>query len=229
MRLLVTGADRPLGAAAAEHLLARHELHLTGYSQAPPDAECAELYRQADLCDTETVQDLVDGVGAVLHFAEFDPLPLKGPDAGHELLTRATLGTYLLCDAAREAGVSRIVVAGTLKVFDSYPDSYLIDEQWKPRPAPEPEVLAPYLCEQAVREFPREGGITGVCLRFLPLGTDPEANTRREDALQAIARALEIELGSPGYRWHVFHVASSPRFLSRQAQLTLGFEPEGAE
>lgn len=229
MKLLITGADRPLSAAAAQHLAGRHELRLTGYSGAPSDAECAKLYRQADLCDAETVPDLVDGVDAVLHFAEFDPQPLTGPNAGHQLLTRATLGAYLLCNAAREAGVRRIVVAGTLKVFDGYPDSYLIDEQWEPRPAPEPEVLAPYLCEQVVREFPREGGITGICLRFLPLGIDSEANTRLDDALQAIDRALEIELGSTGYRWHVFHVASSPRFLSRQAQLTLGFEPEGAE
>jgi hypothetical protein len=88
-------------------------------------------------------------------------------------------------------------------------------------------LLAPYLCEMVVREFMRAGPMTGVGLRFRPIGDDLELNTRLEDALAAIERALELELGPPGYRWHAFHVASSPRFLMRQADLTLGLH--GAE
>ncbi len=229
MKILVTGADRPLGAAAARHLAGGHQLRLTGYSGAAPGGGVAAQYRQEDLRRPEAAEALVREMDAILHFAEFNPKPLTGPNAAHELLTRATLSTYLLCRAARDVGVSRIIVAGRLSVFDSYPESYLVDEQWKPRPAPRAADLAPYLCEQVVREFPREGGITGLCLRFRPIGDDPEQNTRLEDALQAIDRALELDLGSPGYRWHVFHIASSPRFLSRQAQLILGFQPQGVE
>ncbi len=222
MRILITGADRSLGRHAARHLGREHAIRLTG---AAPADDLGDDYRPADLTSPEQVAALVEGMDAVLHLAEFDPEPPDGPDAEQETLRRATLGTYVLCQAARQAGVGRIVVAGTLSVFDAYPDSYLIDEQWRPRPAPDAAHLAPYLCEVVAREFAREGPVTGVCLRFAPIGDDPEANTRLADALGAIDRALQLELGPPGYRWHVFHVASSPRYIMRNARLVLGFEP----
>ncbi|MFO7957763.1 MAG: NAD(P)-dependent oxidoreductase [Candidatus Brocadiia bacterium] len=226
MHILITGANRPLGRLVAEHLSRSHRLRLTGVSS--PGGRASAEYVQGDLRRPDFAASLVDDIDAVVHLAEFDPAPLEAPDAEQERLERATLGTYRLCAAAREAGAGRIVVAGSLSVFDAYPDEYLVDEQWRPRPEADADHLAPYLCELVVREFAREGPISGVCLRFAPIGEDPETNTRSEDALEAIERALEIELGPPGYNWHVFHVASSGRFIERNARLMLGFEREGA-
>lgn len=226
MHILITGADRPLGRLAAGHLGGAHRLRLTGISS--PGGRASAEYVQGDLRSPDVAASVVEDTDAVLHLAEFDPAPLEVPDAEQERLERATLGTYRLCAAAREAGVGRIVVAGSISVFDAYPDEYLIDEQWRPRPEADADHLAPYLCELVVREFAREGPISGVCLRFAPIGEDPEANTRPDDALEAVERALELQLGPPGYNWHVFHVASSGRFIERNARLTLGFGREGA-
>jgi len=219
MRILITGADRPLGQAAARHLADRHDLRLTGRSGDGSDGGGPP---RADLRDVAQVRELVTGLDAVLHLAEFDPAPCPEGEA----LEHATLGTYVLCREARQAGAGRIVVAGTLKLFDAYPDDYVIDEMWKPRPAPEAEHLAPYLCETVAREFVREGGIDGVCLRFAPIGVHPERNTHLADALRAIDCALSVRFETPGYRWHVAHVASAPRFRDREASIWLGFQAE---
>jgi nucleoside-diphosphate-sugar epimerase len=185
-------------------------------------------YQQADLRCEEAVKPLVADINSILHLGAFDPAPWDGDSAEQEALEYATLGTYVLCQEARRAGVERIVVAGSLCIFDAYPDSYLIDEMWRPRPAPDAAGLMPYLCEQVAREFAREGGINGVCLRLLPIGDDPERNTRLADALHAIDCALALEFTVAGYRWYVFHIATSPRYLVREAVRKLGFRPQEA-
>jgi hypothetical protein len=64
-----------------------------------------------------------------------------------------------------------------------------------------------------------------ICLRFMEIGDDPETQTRLGDAVRAVERALALPFEIDGYRWHVFHVASSPRFLMRDALRQLGFRP----
>lgn len=208
MNLLITGADRALGRLAAERLGASHELRLCG--------------AETDLRSPGQVQALVAGVGAVLHLAEFEPAPRTGPNAELEAIEHASLGTYRLLAAAREAGVSRVVLASTLAFFDAYPATWRVDELWQPRPSTRVDQLAPFLAERVAAEFAREGGIRAVCLRFAPIGDDPERHTTAADAMAAIDAALALEFTVPGYRWQVYHVASSPRFIPRQARLGLG-------
>ena len=98
---------------------------------------------------------------------------------------------------------------------------------WRPQPQPDVQHLAPFLCAETVREFVRAGGICGVCLRFAPIGS-AEDETSESDVLLAVDRALELSFSPSGYRWHVFHVASSPRFVMRDAVRILGIEREGA-
>jgi nucleoside-diphosphate-sugar epimerase len=229
MRILVTGADQPLGREVALHLSRSHDVRATGFSPTSA-ADLGEFaYYQADLRSEEAVRPLVADTDAVIHVAEFDAPIGNSPEAEIEALDRAGRGTYVLCDEARNAGVDRVIVAGSLEVFDAYPDNYLIDEQWKPRPMPDARHMVPFLCETSAREFPREGGIRGVCLRFAPIGQDPELNTRLQDALHAVDCALDLEFREAGYRWYVFHIASSQRFLPRDARLILGFGPQEVE
>lgn len=162
------------------------------------------------------------GVDAVVHLAEFDPLPRPGLASDVDVLEHASLGTYRLFGAAREAGVERVVLVGWLSFFDAYPPEHLIDEMWRPRPDTAALHLAPYVAELVGREFCREGGSNAVCLRFLPIG-DGEENTSPDDVKVALDRALALRLETPGYRWQVFHIASSPRFILRNARLGLGF------
>lgn len=222
MKILVTGADLPFGGAVARHLASNHEVRSAGRG---PSAD-APSYAAADWRRPDTAEALARGVDALVHAAHFEAPVAPGWRGEDDAIERATLGTYALVRAAREAGADRIVGIGSLRIFDAYPENYLIDEMWKPRPRPEPAHLEPFLAEQSAREFVREGGLRGIGLRFRPIGDDPEGGTRLDDALRAVDLALALPFKVPGYRWHVFHVANSPRYLMRDAIRQLGFRPK---
>jgi nucleoside-diphosphate-sugar epimerase len=220
MRILVTGADRPLGRQVANHLAGRHETRLCGF--APFDGAPAG-YQAVDLRSADAVAPLVAGVNAIIHAAEFDPLQRPHLD----MLEHASLGAYRLFMAARQAGVERVILLSRLSFFDAYPENYLIDELWRPWPSTEPAEMAPFYSEVVAREFCHEGGIRCVCLRFLPIGDDALQNTRLADAFEAVERALVLPFKETGYRWQIYHVTASPRFINRDARLLLGFTGQG--
>jgi dihydroflavonol-4-reductase len=221
MRILITGADQPFGGLAAERLARAHELRLTGTGAGAG----APGIRQADLRDEAAVRELVAGMQAVVHAAELDPAPVADEI---EALHRASYGTYVLCQEARNAGVERIIIASTLGLFDACPPDWVVDEMWKPRPEPEGRHLSPLLCEKVAREFVREGGLCGIVLRFLPIGDDRRTHTTAADALSALDKALAVPFAPVGYRWHVLHIADTPRFLVRDARNYLGWVPREA-
>ena len=221
MRILVTGADQPLGERVAGALHHQHRLRLCGRGSGP--AQPVAEYRQADLRSADQVAQVLAGMEAVLHFSSFDPPPAVDPQEEMDLLEHASLGTYHLFEAVRKLNLNRVVLASTLAFFDAYPEHYRIDELWRPRPSTQAHELAPWLTELVAREFAREGGIYAVGLRLAPLGNDPRRNTTPAEALLAIDRALVLKFTVPGYRWHVYHIGPPDRFIRREAHLRLGF------
>ena len=216
MKILVTGADRPLGALAAERLSGAHDLRLSG--SAAVEGRLSSIdYRTADLRVPEEAAPLVVGMDAVLHLDPFDPAPPTTGDIDKERLDMAARGTYVLLQAASRAGVTRVVVASTMALFDSYADDYLIDETWQPRPVAQAESLAPMMSELSAREFARQGELCVVCLRFGVLSD----GTTEDDAAGALEEALTMEFSQPGYLWHLFHVVSTGRFASGRPPLPL--------
>ncbi len=219
MNVLLTGADRPLGALAATRLRGDHSLRLTGSAPALDGQLSAMDYRAADLRVPDEVAPLVGGMDAVLHLDPHDPAPVAGVDAEQERLDVAARGTYVLLQAASQAGIGRVVVASTMALFDRYSEDYVIDETWQPQPTAQAESLAPMMSELSAREFARQGELSVVCLRFGALsGSD---GTTEDDAVGALAEALTMEFKQPGYLWHLFHVVSSGRFANRDNPLPL--------
>jgi nucleoside-diphosphate-sugar epimerase len=211
MRILVTGADTPLGTLAARKLRESYELRLTG-TQALAPASFEDLaYCPADLREPEQVAPLVDGIDAVAHLALHAPIATPDPAAEREALLVATRGTYVLLHAALAAKVGRVVLASRLDLMAGYPEDYLVDETWKPMPEATAASLAPFLAELTLREFVRAEEIVGVCLRFGELGMGP-SETTPEDAVATIEKALTMELEGRKYRWWLYHVGSGDRF-----------------
>ena len=219
MKVLLTGADRPLGALAATRLSDVHHLRLTGSAPALESTLAAMDYRAADLRSPEAVDPLVAGMDAVVHLDPYDPAPITGADAEQERLDVAARGTYVLLQAASRGGIARVVVGSTMALFDSYPDDYVIDETWQPQPDAQAESLAPMLSELSAREFARQGELSIVCLRFGALSGSE--GTTEDDAVGALAEALTMEFEQPGYLWHLFHVVSTGRFAKQSNPLPL--------
>ena len=227
MRILITGADQPLGGLAARALMGEHEVHLTGTQAATPAGLEALPYTPADLREPDQVAPLVEGIDAVAHLA-LHPRMVT-PDAAAEKLALdvSARGIFVLLHAALAARVGRVVLASRLDLMAAYPENYVVDENWKPLPEATAASLAPYLAELALREFVRAEEMVGICLRFGDLGSGP-AETTPEDAASAIRKALTMDLTGRKYRWWLYHLCSTDRYpLGAAAGNPLCFERGG--
>lgn len=231
MKIAIVGAETDLGMLVVDRLEGRHELHLYARGGADSgggasDTTLPEGVESLDLRDEPDAGRCARGVNAIVHLGPFAGTtdPPVDDQVAVDVIDAAARGTYNLFYAAREAGVDRVVFASSLSFFDSYDPDYLIDEYWKPLPSTDPRQLALSSAEEVSRQFCLHGGIRCVTLRLLPLGDDEATHTAPSHAVAAVERALELRFTVPGYRWHVFHIATSPRFITRNARETLGWE-----
>jgi nucleoside-diphosphate-sugar epimerase len=201
MKLVVTGADRPLGALLCRGLAQGREL-------APAGAG-------VDLRSPEQVAALLQGAQAIVHTLPFDPPMGSGPEAEGEVLDLVARSTYVLVQAACQAGIGRMVLVSQLSLLEAYPAEYEVGPDWEPRPRAEGLALAPYLAELTCREICRLGRIEVICLRLGAL--DAPEGTSGADALKAVEEALAQERQEKrGYHWSVHHVASTGRFATQK-------------
>ena len=113
----------------------------------------------------------------------------------------------MLLQAAREAGVKRLVLISSLDLMRGYDERFVVTAEWQPRPAANAQALAPHLAELVGREIARTGDIEVVALRFGAWGEE----TSEEDAARAVAKALSDAMPQH-YHWTLRHVTSSGRF-----------------
>jgi nucleoside-diphosphate-sugar epimerase len=198
MKLVVTGADRPLGALLCRGLAQGREV-------APAGAG-------VDLRSPEQVALLLQGAQALVHALPYDPPMGEGSEAEGEVLDLVARGTYVLVRGACEAGIRRLVLLSRLSLLETYPAQYEVNPAWEPRPRAEGLALAPYMAELVCREIARLGRIEVVCLRLGGLGEE----TSEADALKAVEEALTHERKKREYHWMVHHVASAGRFAARK-------------
>lgn len=191
------------------------------------------------------------GRTVVVHLAPL--VPVADVAFGHqpaplvEALDIATRGTYVLYKAAIAAGIVEAVQASSLSSMDAYADDLEVTEQWRPRPAPTAQDLAPHLCETVAIEFTRdpmvERPLAITCLRFATLrdGASGDAGAHPgdprtmwvADAAEAVVQAIAArETGDRridrGLRWRLLHVASGApdaRYTSALAGRAIGYAP----
>jgi hypothetical protein len=203
--------------AAMKRFASDHEVKTASWAGENVRKDTESQFAIIDYKEPSQIQSVVEGTDAILYS---DDSELSNPEVTEERrIEQATLAPYRLLQAAREAGVKRVVLASSLRLFDTYPEKYLIDEQWKPRPQPEASSLASYLTEQTCREFAREGPLPVIALRFDPAEIQEDVDI----ALSAVEKALALPLSVPGYQWQVFHISESDRYITRQARLRLGW------
>ncbi|MFD7453032.1 NAD-dependent epimerase/dehydratase family protein [Kitasatospora sp. NPDC059827] len=104
-QVLITGAAGRMGSCLRE-LLPGYGHRLRGFDRLPVPGNPGAV--TADLLDVEALAAAMDGVDAVVHLAG---IPGEAPFA--DILAANIEGTYRLYDAARAAGVRRIVYASS--------------------------------------------------------------------------------------------------------------------
>ena len=118
---------------------------------------------EADLLDTTAVRQAIDGVEVVFHQAALASVPrsVKRPLDTHAACATGTLG---LLEAARDAGVRRVVYAGSSSAYGNQP---FMSKRERDLPAP----LSPYavakLCgEYYCQAFYATYGLETVAIRY---------------------------------------------------------------
>ena len=129
MRILMTGASGDVG-TRLRPLLKPHCSALILSDRVPPkDLRPDETFVHADLTDRAAVERAVAGVDGIVHFGGFS---VEGP--WEAILNANIIGTYHLFEAARRAGVKRIVFASSNHAVGFHPRDQTIDDSAQIRP-----------------------------------------------------------------------------------------------
>jgi len=148
---LVTGGAGFIGSHIAETLVERGDRvrvldnlstgHLGNFEGFREKIEFVE----GDLVDAKTVAEVVDGVDCVFHEAALASVP-RSVEAPLDTNAACVTGTVTLLDAARKAGVRRVVLAASSSVYGDQPNS---SKRETDLPAP----LSPYAAAKVSAEF----------------------------------------------------------------------------
>ena len=168
MRSLITGGAGFIGSHLAEELVRRGDRVrvvdnlATGKRQNLahiPDAEFIE----GDLADVDVARRAVDGVEYVLHQAALPSVPrsVQDPITSNRANIDATLNLLV---AARDAGVRRVVYAGSSSAYGNTPTLPKVETM--PTAPLSPYALQKLVCEQYCQMFTRLYGLETVTIRY---------------------------------------------------------------
>ena len=171
-RVLMTGAAGRIGSALRAGLREDlDQLRLSDVREPDPPPVPPETLAPAELADREAVERAVGGVQAVIHLGG---VPSEAPF--DRLLGPNIVGTFNVFDAARRAGVRRVVYASSNHVTGFYPVEARLAGGEPPRPDGLYGASKAY-GEALARMYWDRFGLEAICLR---IGT---FNERPTDAL----------------------------------------------
>lgn len=241
--VLVTGLSGLIGGALRRHLAGRWELRALGRRPLPGVAG-----HQADIADLGAIAPAFVGADAVVHLAA-----LVDTNAPLETTLRTNVvGTYNVFEAARRAGVRRVVYASSGAVVSGwereFPYSALVAGRYQEvrewtvltHEAPvRPSGLygvSKVWGEALGRHYADTSGLSVVCLRIGHVTAEDRPVTPRDFSVwcsqRDVARIIELcLLAPPALRFDVFYALSRNRWSYRDldhARTVLGFEPVDA-
>ncbi|MFB8371675.1 NAD-dependent epimerase/dehydratase family protein [Arthrobacter sp. R4] len=236
MRIAVTGGSGKLGRHVVRRLTAdgHQVLNLDRAGDRSPGLAIVDLRDYGQVLDVLLgLDDRHTGFDAVVHLGAI-PAPGILPDAA--TFENNMLSTYNVFQAARRAGIKKVVYASSETVlglpFDVDPPYIPVDEEYPARPE-STYSLVKHLEEQMAIELTRwDPELSIVALRFSNVmdaedyerfpSFDSDAMLRKwnlwgyidgRDGAQAVARALEN--GTPGFE--AFIIANADTVMSRSS------------
>ena len=227
-RILITGATGDIGLLLAGRLAGDYEV--VQHGRTPKTEEQERVLRRADLTDYAEVLDLMEGVDTVLHLAG-EASPNAEWDA---VLGSNIVGYRNVLEAAREAGVRRVVFASSNHVMGMYDRL----QEWPvyPHHLPRPDSLygvSKVFGEALGRFYHDEFGLDVISLRIGWSTGDPSAAEEEllhamwlseDDTEHVFRRAIESEV-----RYGVYYAVSdnpNRRWDITNTMVELGYRPQ---
>ncbi|MCC9075576.1 NAD(P)-dependent oxidoreductase [Litorilinea aerophila] len=234
-RVLVTGSTGAIGQPVCQRLLERGH-HVRGFARRPTPG--LDDYVVGDLSDREAVRRAVEGMETVIHLGAYP----NDADFLEVLLEPNVRGLYHVCDAAREFGVKRLVLASTLQTVTGHgwPGRAVRIEDG-PKPVNH-YALTKVWAEVMGDMYARVYGLSVISARIGWLPRNPTEAKRlveskigkdvffsHGDAQRFFERCVESPTPGPGESAIVFAV-SKPAEIERlelePARRILGYEPQ---
>ena len=127
-RILVTGPGGRIGPNIVPLLREHYALRL--FDARPLQAAGDDEFVQADIRDFDAVRKACQGVRAVVHLAAIS----DEADFMTQLLPMNIVGTYNVFEAARQAGVNKVLFASTGQTVLYYPKGEWVTPEMLARP-----------------------------------------------------------------------------------------------
>lgn len=235
-RVLITGASGHVARHVIPMLRQRYDLILTDI-ETTPDSTLPII--AADLRRREEVQPLMDDIDAVVHLAIASPVVLEQmPEAQRddEVMAVNVIGTQHVFDAARLAGVRKVVFMSSMTVMLGEPQRPAFDDQTPPQPN------GLYACTKLFGEwlgewYAREHNLRVICIRLgqpYPYGYPSEHDELADASFRGmkighrdIAQAIQCALDDNTLPYRIISVtsASDHAFVDLSSARAIGYEP----
>jgi len=223
-RVLITGAAGGIGRSLRESLLGVYRvLRLSDRVPLAP-ARTGEEVDLTELSDMAAVERMVDGVDGIVHLGG-----ISGESEWESILQSNIAGTYNLFEAARRAGVQRIIVATSNHAVGFYPRDRKIGHQVVPRPDSRYGVSKAF-AEALASLYADKHGIGFLCTRIGNFGPRPIDKRRLSIWISPrdYAQLVRIGLEHPEIRYEIVYGVSNNRrsWYDNSNAERLGYRPQ---
>lgn len=240
--ILVTGMSGLIGEAVRKQLAGKYVLSALN-RRSVPEVEC----HQADIADLEAIQPAFVGKDVVVHLAAV----ARRDATWEEVLHHNIIGTYNVFEAARRAGVSRIIYASSGATIAGWeqemPYKAIVEGHYEQVPATWSKLTheSPtrptglYGCskiwgEALARHLTDTSPLSIICLRIGAVNREDRPQQTRQFSIwcsqRDIVRMIECCIEAPpSVRYDIFYVVSNNRWSYRDlehARQVVGFEPQ---
>jgi uronate dehydrogenase len=225
-RVLLTGAAGRIGACLRAGLRDDlEELRLTDLQEPEPAPVPPETFVAADLTDAEAVSRAAEGVEAIVHLGG-----VADEASFNELLGPNLVGVFNVFDAARRAGVQRVVYASSNRATGFYG----VDERLAGPEPPRPDGLygaTKAFGEALARMYSDRFGLEAVCVRIGSFEERPSEPRHVQTWLSPgdAVRLFRACLSAPDIRFLTVYGASANSqswWDLGEAARRLGYEPQ---
>jgi uronate dehydrogenase len=227
-RVLITGAAGGIGRALRDTLRGVYPvLRLSDrapLAPARPRDQGVEEIDQTDIADMAQVERMVAGVDGIVHLGG-----ISGENTWERILEANIVGLYNVFEAARRAGVRRIVMATSNHAVGFYPRAQTIDHRVVPRPDSRYGVSKAF-SEALAALYADKHGIGFLCTRIGNFGPQP-IDIRRLAiwvSPRDYTQLVRIGLEHPDIRFEIVYGVSDNRrsWYDNANAYRLGYRPQ---